>query len=119
MTTEQIPAAARTLLAAVLAVRGTSRQERVSESRFRRNAPEAIANHDAIRALAHEIPRWKFRARRQRYNEIEAALADDSAALCDYRELRQELSAWNDLETVAALLFAVSVMQVIVMVFGD
>lgn len=108
-----------TLFAAVLAVRGTSRQKRVSEARFQRSAPEAVANHDAIHALAHEVPWWRFRTRRKRYDEIEASLADDPIALRDYRERRQELSAWNDLETVAALLFGASVMQAIVMIFGD
>jgi hypothetical protein len=83
----------------------------VNDARFRREAGVAIDNFAAVEALRTEVPWYRYRARRARQSEIESALSDDPDTLRDYRERRRELSAWNDLETVAALVFGIAVFQ--------
>jgi hypothetical protein len=99
------------LVAAVWAVLGTRHQVELSYARLWRQEREAAETYRTIEEWTSEVPRWRFLRRRHLKREIEEIIRDDHQLWERYQEMHKELSAWNLLESAAALVFGGSLIQ--------
>jgi hypothetical protein len=99
------------LVAAIWAVIGTRHQFELSYTRLCRQEREAAETYTTIEEWTWEVPRWRFLRRRQLKREIEQIVRDDHELWERYQEMHKELSAWNLLESAAALVFGGSLVQ--------
>ena len=106
------------LVAAIWAVVGTRHQCELSYARLCRQEREAAETYTTIEEWTSEIPRWRFLRRRQLKREIEEIIRDDHELWERYQEMHKELSAWNLLESAAALVFGGSLVQAAAMWLG-
>ncbi|SRR6266496_247537 len=99
------------LTAAVWAVIGTRRQVELSYTRLWRQERTAAETYTTINEWTSEVPRWRLCRRRRLRREIESIIRDDVELWQRYREIQNELSAWNLLESAAALVVGASLYQ--------
>jgi hypothetical protein len=101
------------LIASVWVIIGTRHQVELSTARLWRQERSAAETYTTIKEWMSEVPRWRVRRRRQLRREIQEIVRDDAELWTRYQEVQKELSAWNLLESAAALAFAGSLYQLI------
>ena len=99
------------LVVSVWVIVGTRRQAELAIVRLRREERAAAEAHTTVKEWMSEVPLWRVRRRRQLRKEIHGLIRDDVVLWIRYQELEKELSAWNLLESAAALAFAGSLVQ--------
>ena len=90
---------------------GTRRQVELSWDRVRRQERLAAETYTAVKEWTSEVPRWRPWRRRQLRREIEEIVRDDAGLWTRYQEIQKDLSAWNLLESAAALASAAALYQ--------
>jgi hypothetical protein len=99
------------LIASVWVIIGTRRQVELSTARLWRQERAAAETYTTVKEWMSEVPRWRVCRRRQLRREIEDIIRDDVDLWTPYQEVQKELSAWNLLESAAALAFGGSLYQ--------